>query len=173
MSTLTAVVKESVDIRLSTLSLRAERETFIPTVPQYTVRTLTQEDEPLFVGCEGSTQHALGQPDRYVIGIVAQERIASSVVVATVIDNTHWSKAIAGIGELHTQTAHRRKGMGRDLISFVTQQFLQNHDAVLYYTTPDNTASQRLIAPLGYTMLSKSVDYQFTLSVDEVDQVSP
>lgn len=149
----------------------AERETFLPTALKYTVRELTLDDEPLFAGCEGSTQNALDQPDRNVFGIVAQGRIASSVVVATVIDNAHWSKAVAGIGELHTQTIHRRKGMGRCLISFVTQQLLQDHDAVLYYTTPDNTASQRLIAPLGYTRLSESVDYQFRLPVDAATHI--
>ena len=149
----------------------AERGSFLPTVPQYAVRKLTIDDEPLFAGCEGYTQNELGQPDRYVFGIVAQGRIASSVVVATVIDNSHWTKTIAGIGELHTQTVHRRKGFGRTLISFVTQQLLQDHDAVLYYTTPDNTASQRLIAPLGYTRLSESVDYQFRLPVDAATHI--
>jgi len=151
--------------RHTVINFAVEKDTFRPISSEYSIQELTSNDEHFFDGCEGSAKGALGKDDRHVFAIEAQGKVASSVIVGTLIDNPLWSKAVAGIGALYTEEAHRKKELGRALISSVTQQFLQHHDAVLYYTTPDNLASQRLIAALGYSRLSESVDYQLKLSV--------
>jgi GNAT superfamily N-acetyltransferase len=126
---------------------------------------LTEADDRLFEGCEQKPdwEHA-GEHSR-AFAILADGRVAS------------WAWSAAGGGpatpvgtvspgmvchNLYTQTRHRRRGLGRRLVSHITQLILQKGKVPIYWTEPDNIASQRLCKGLGYWQYGQLVFYTWS-----------
>lgn len=95
-----------------------------------------------------------GQSDSIVWGIERSGRIVCSAVGASVARTPD-----EGIGDLYTEEAWRCRGLAAQLLSAMTGALLTENDHVLYWTTPGNAASQRVVTKLGYVQIHRATEF--------------
>jgi len=66
---------------------------------------------------------------------------------------------ITSIAALYTEQRYRRMGLGKRLVSHVVELILAEGHTPVYWTTPDNVASQGLAEGLGFRRYGTTVDY--------------
>ena len=138
-------------------SVSAER--FRPVTGESVIE-LTADDVGLFEGCEKkrSWEHSKSQ----VFAIMRDDRVATSVRVGAVIPKTAKAKRrVIAIIDLYTETKYRRMGLGRQLVSHVTGKILNDGNVPIYWTEPENFASQSLAKSLGYWQIGQMITYRW------------
>jgi GNAT superfamily N-acetyltransferase len=110
---------------------------------------LTAADAHLFEGCERQPNWEYYDWGRRHFGIVRDGRVATSTCVALIPPGEPRTRVMA-ISGLYTETRYRRMGLGKRLVSYATELILREGYIPIYWTEPDNTASQSLVKGLGY-----------------------
>jgi len=129
---------------------------------------LTEADAHLFDGCERRPDWEHAGERSTVFAILVDGRAASWAWSAagggqaTPVGAV--SSGLVTINSLYTETRHRRRGLGRRLVSHITQLILQKGNMPIYWTEPDNVASQRLCTGLGYWQYAQKMCYTWTKS---------
>lgn len=139
----------------------ADKSTIIP-VPYGEIIPMGKGHIPLFDGCEGWAKFSLirgNYSPNEIYALLRDGKVASSAIIGPIFEDPNGEKNVAGIAAFYTEEKYRRKGLGKQLISFLTELLLKKNDTVLYYTTPDNYASQNLARSLGYIEVFKSTDF--------------
>ncbi|HIE26401.1 TPA: GNAT family N-acetyltransferase [Candidatus Poribacteria bacterium] len=120
---------------------------------------LTAADAGLFEGCERQRRwEDMGEEHR-VFGIVRDGKVATSTGVAPITPAIATKRRVIAISGLYTETRYRRMGLGKRLVSYVTELILQDGHAPLYWTEPDKVASQSLAQGLGYWQIAQNMTY--------------
>lgn len=116
---------------------------------------LTAADAHLFEGCE--KQHLLDHdPERSrPFAIIRNSRVATSVGTFVAKPKTETKNQTTGISDLYTETQYRRMGLGKQLVSHVTEIILHDGHDPIYWTEPENTASRALAMKLGYQQVGQ------------------
>ena len=126
-------------------------ERFCPVAGEEVIE-LTAADAGLFEGCERQPRwEDMGEGFR-VFGIVRDGGMATSTGIAM-------KRRVITISGLHTETRYRRMGLGKRVVSYVTELILRDGDVPLYWTEPDNVASQALARGLGYWQIAQQMTY--------------
>ena len=120
---------------------------------------LTAADAGLFEGCERQRRWEHMGEEHRVFGIVRDGRAATSTGVAPITPDTGTTRRGIAISGLHTETRYRRMGLGKRLVSYVTDMILREGHAPIYWTEPENTASQALAKGLGYWQVGQEIRY--------------
>ena len=122
---------------------------------------LTAADADLFEGCERQPRwEDMGEEFRE-FGIVRDGRVATSTGVAPIAPAIAMKRRVIALSGLHTETPYRRLGLGKRLVSYVTELILRDGDMPLYWTEPDNVASQALAQGLGYWQIAQQMTYSW------------
>ena len=129
------------------------------------VRELTAADAHLFEGCERQRDWNNMAEGSHVFAIVRDGRAVTSVGVGSFTSPARAPRVIA-ISGLHTETAYRRRGLGKRLVSHVTEMILRDGDLPMYWTETDNIASQRLAKGLGYRQYARQIQYRWRKPAD-------
>ena len=113
-------------------------------------RVLSREDAQCFADAAAPAAATLTaeHAERTVWGIERHGRIVCSGVCSAVAQAP--AVTIGAIADVYTNKAWRCCGMASRLVCAMTSALLAENDHVLYWTTPDNVASQRPAARLGY-----------------------
>jgi len=117
---------------------------------------VTAADAALFEGCERQPHWEHVREDHPIYAILQEGRAASSVGTFPLTPRAHKPRVI-GISGLYTETSHRRRGFGGRLISHVTRTILSEGDLPMYWSEPENAASQGLAKSLGYWQFGEYV----------------
>lgn len=123
---------------------------------------VTKNDTHFFEGCNGWAGSALDQigiAGRRAFAIIRDGRVATSAIMGPILTSPDRETSVAGVAAVYTEEPYRRMGLGKRLVSYMTEAALQDHKYVHYWTTPDNTASQALAESLGYWQSGTVVDY--------------
>jgi GNAT superfamily N-acetyltransferase len=120
---------------------------------------LTAADAGLFEGCERQRRWEYMGEEHRVFGIVRDGRVATSTGVAPITPARAMKRRMIAISGLYTETRYRRMGLGKRLVSYVTELILRDGHAPLYWTEPDNAASQALAQGLGYWQIAQGMRY--------------
>jgi len=138
-------------------SVSAER--FQPVTGESVIE-LTANDVGLFEGCE--KERSWEYSDSPVFAIMRDDRVAASVGVGAVIPKAAKTKRrVIAISGLYTETRYRRMGLGRQLVSHVTAKILNDGNVPIYWTEPENIASQSLAKSLGYWQIGQMITYRW------------
>lgn len=62
-------------------------------------------------------------------------------------------------GDVYTEIPYRRRGLGRRVVSHITERDLREGRVPIYWTEPDNMASQRLCMGLGYRQYGQNIKH--------------
>lgn len=121
---------------------------------------LTANDVGLFEGCEKKRSWEYSKSP--VFAMMRDDRVATSVRVGAVIPKTARTKRrVIAITGLYTETKYRRMGLGRQLVSHVTGKILNDGNVPVYWTEPENIASQSLAKSLGYWQIGQIITYRW------------
>jgi len=132
-------------------------ERFCPVVSEEVVE-LTEADAGLFEGCERQPNwEYMGESRRF--GIVRDGKAVTSLGSTPLTPAAESKRRVRTIGALYTETPYRRQGLAKRLVSHVTEFILRDGDAPLYWTEPDNAASQALAQGLGYWQIAQGMRY--------------
>jgi len=138
-------------------SVSAER--FRPVTGESVIE-LTANDVGLFEGCEKKRSWEYSKSP--VFAMMRDDRVATSVRVGAVIPKTAGTKRrVIAITGLYTETKYRRMGLGRQLVSHVTGKILNDGNVPIYWTGPENIASQSLAKSLGYWQIGQMITYRW------------
>jgi GNAT superfamily N-acetyltransferase len=126
------------------------RERFKPVEGEAVVE-LTAADAGLFEGCERKFHLENFEGEHRNFAILRNSKLGSSVGTGPIPPKRPdlGQRAVA-ISGLHTETPYRRLGLGRRLVSYVTELILREGNVPFYWTEHDNIASQNLAKSLGY-----------------------
>jgi len=137
-------------------------ETFTP-VRGEPVIELTAADMALFDGCERSRENlALNfkfNAKSHLFAILADGKAVAAAWLGIFARGNHCN--VQSICAIETETPYRRRGFGKRLASYLTELILRDGDVPLYWTGPDNLASQRLAASLGYRRFGTLIRYSW------------
>jgi GNAT superfamily N-acetyltransferase len=133
-------------------------ERFCPVAGEEVVE-LTAADASLFEGCERQHRWEYMGEEHRVFGIVRDGRVVTSTGVAPITPARAMKRRVIAISGLYTETRYRRMGLGKRLISYVTELILRDGHAPLYWAEPDNAASQALAQGLGYWRIAQGMRY--------------
>lgn len=134
-------------------------KTFQP-VKGENVIELTANDIGLFEGCEEPLSWEYNRSP--VFAIIRNGRVATSVVVFDVIPRIAGAKhRVIAVSGLYTETKYRRMGLGKQLVSHVTEKILNDGNLPIYWTDPKNIASQSLAKSLGYWQFGQKIIYRW------------
>ncbi len=124
---------------------------------------LTAADGALFEGCERA---ALGDPLALVregsgrkFAILRRGRVAASAGVGSMTPHTGTKREVIAISGVFTEPQYRRLGLGKRLVSHVTELILSDGNVPIYWTEPDNLPSQALARGLGYWQFGEMTTY--------------
>ena len=120
---------------------------------------LTEADAGLFEGFGQQPRWEHAHVERRLFAIVLDGKVAASVSCTPITPKEATKPLVVSVGGLYTQTPHRRQGLGRRLVSHVTELILSDGNLPIYWTEPGNTASQRLCKSLGYWQYAQKVNY--------------
>ena len=125
---------------------------------------LTAADAGLYEGCEYQPNWEYMWEESRVFGIVRNGRVVTSLS-STPLTPAVGSKRrrVRYIGGLYTETPYRRQGLGKRLLSYVTELILRDGHVPLYCghgrTETDTAASQALAQGLGYWQIMQRMTY--------------
>jgi hypothetical protein len=119
---------------------------------------LTAVDAHLFEGCEKQRSR---EDMHRIFAILRNDRVATSVSLGFVTPKTAIKNRVEAIMDLYTETKYRRMGLGSQLVSHVTEMILHNSHVPVYWTEPENIASQGLAKGLGYWQVGKAIFYHW------------
>jgi len=119
---------------------------------------LTAADAHLFEGCEKQRSWEDGD---HIFAIIRNDRVATSVSLGFVTPKTAIKNRVEAIMDLYTETKYRRMDLGSQLVSHVTEVILHNNHVPVYWTEPENIASQALAKGLGYFQVGKAIFYRW------------
>ena len=139
------------------LDFTVSPERFCPVAGEEVVE-LTEADAGLFEGCERQRNWDYGE-EHQVFGIVRDGRVATSTGVAPITPAIAMKRRVIAISGLYTETRYRRMGLGKRLVSYVTELILRDGHVPFYWTEPDNAASQALAQGLGYWQIAQQMTY--------------
>jgi len=123
---------------------------------------LTANDVGLFEGCERQRSWEYLEYDKdQVFAIIRNNRVATSVAIGAIIPKSATKRRVIEIGGLYTETKYRHMGLGKRLISHVTEIILQDGNIPIYWAGPKNIASQSLAKSLGYYQIGQMVTYRW------------
>ncbi len=74
---------------------------------------MTEAEAGLFEGCERQPDWAHAHEESRLFAIVLDESVAASVCCTPITPNGATAPRVVSIGALHTETPHRRQGLGR------------------------------------------------------------
>jgi len=124
---------------------------------------LTAADGHLFEGCEraaeGDPLAAVRQGSGRKFAILRDGRAVASAGVGSILHKTPRRCGVMAIAGVFTESRYRRMGLGRGLVSHVTELILADGDLPMYWTSPDNCASQTLAKALGYWQYGTMTTY--------------
>jgi GNAT superfamily N-acetyltransferase len=123
---------------------------------------VTAADLHLYEGCDRQPsredwEHRDEESRR--MAILRNGRVATSAGLAPRTPKGATRRRVMCISGLYTQTRHRRMGLGRRLVSYLTELILRDGNVPEYWTEPDNVASRNLATSLGYRQYAQKVDY--------------
>ena len=112
-------------------------------------RVLTRADLFLFP----ASMAAAAKPDddesgRIVWGVERSGQIVCSAAGGQIAKEA--DICVGAVAGLYTEKGRRCCGLATQLVSAMTETLLADNDYVLYWTAPDNVASQRVATKLGY-----------------------
>jgi len=126
-------------------------ETFTPVNGELVIE-LSAADMALFDGCERNRKNlALNfefNAKSHLFAVIVDGKAVTAAWLGVFARGNH--RNVQSISSLETETPYRRRGYGRRLVSHLTELILRDGDVPLFWTEPDNLASQRLAANLGY-----------------------
>ncbi|MHB0937222.1 MAG: GNAT family N-acetyltransferase [Armatimonadota bacterium] len=100
---------------------------------------------------------SLGEKRYYAI--LRQGKVATCTSCSPISPADREHRVIA-IGALETEIPYRRQGLARRLVSYLTRKILDGGHAPIYWTGPENKASQNLAMSLGYRQYALEMCYQ-------------
>lgn len=90
------------------------------------------------------------------------DRVATSIRVGTGMPKSaKTERRVIAMPDLYTETKYRRMGLGRQLVSHVTGKILNDGNVPMYWTEPENIASQSLAKSLGYWQVGQIITYRW------------
>jgi len=113
----------------------------------------------LFERCEQQPVWANFDHGGRLFCIVVGGRAVSSAWSSALTPKGPTERRVRTIGALYTETPYRCKGFGRRLVSHMTERILNGGDVPIYWTEPENIASQRLCKSLGFRQYAQEVRY--------------
>jgi GNAT superfamily N-acetyltransferase len=124
---------------------------------------LTAADGHLFEGCERAdkgdplavVRHGSGRK----FAILREGRAVTSAGIAPIVHKTPRRCGVMAIAGVSTESRYRRMGFGKRLVSHVTELILADGHLPMYWTSPDNLASQALAKALGYWQYGTMTTY--------------
>jgi GNAT superfamily N-acetyltransferase len=116
---------------------------------------LTAADQSLFEGCEQQYQWECHSDDDCIFGIVRDGRVVTSVNVGTITPYCLPGPRAIAFSVLHTEAQYRRQGLARRLIGYATETVLREGNLPMYWTGPENIASQGVAVSLGYSQYTR------------------
>jgi len=140
------------------LYFTVSRERFRPVTGEDVIE-VTAADAGLFEGCERQPSWEDMADESRRFAIVRNSRVATRTGVCPITPRNATKRRVVVISGLYTETPCRRMGLGRRLISRVTEMILREGNLPMYWTEPDNIASQRLFKGLRYWQYAQRVDY--------------
>jgi GNAT superfamily N-acetyltransferase len=97
--------------------------------------------------------------DRKLYAVVRDNKAVSRVCTVPLGPAMPSGKQVISISDLFTEEQYRRQGLAKSLVSYVTDLILKDNNVPLYWTDPDNIASQKLVLGLGYRQLAQLAVY--------------
>ncbi len=119
---------------------------------------LTDADAHLFEGCEKQRSWEDKCP---IFAILRNDRVATSAGLGFFTPKGATEKRLKSIVDLHTETQYRHKGLGSQLVSYLTDMIFQDGHVPIYWTEPENIASQGLAKKLGYLQVGQVIFYRW------------
>jgi len=123
------------------------------------VRELTRADDGLFGGCEQRPDWEHLAEHTRVFAILRDGRVASWAQLGFMAPPAVVVPRVGAPIGLYTETPYRRQGFARRVVSHITERTLSEGHRPIYWTEPENIASQRLCKSLGYRLYAQKVFY--------------
>jgi ribosomal protein S18 acetylase RimI-like enzyme len=120
---------------------------------------LTPADAHLFDGLEQQPHWENADHGGRIFAIIKDGIPTASLWTGTLINERITTRRTATICAVYVESAYRERGLGKRLVSHVTGLILADSDTPLYWTSPDNIASQSLCRSLGYHQYATNVRY--------------
>ena len=147
--------------RMHLLCFAVSFEDFRP-APDSQVRPLTAADLHLFAGCARQPSEAFWGPDREIWGLVRDGRVVTSAILRPLVPELAGvTQGVTAICALETETAYRRQGLARGLVSHLTERVLAAGSVPIYSASVDNVPSQGLARGLGYQPYAEEIAYEW------------
>ena len=134
---------------------------------------LTAADIGLFEGCERHRSWEDKPEEAQIFAIVRDERAATSTAVVPITPAIGTKRRVMIISGLYTETQYRRMGLGRQLVSHVTEMILRDGHVPMYWTEPENTASLALAEGLGYRQIGQEISCRWRVHVKVMGKIMP
>ena len=132
-------------------------ERFTPVAGE-AVRELTCADSCLFDGSEiREPQWEFYGGGHWVFGILRNGRVACKTGTGEIGPVLPSGRRLVAISGLYTDSHYRRQGLAKRLVSHVTETILRDGHIPVYWTEPENIASQNLCRKLGYWQYGQRV----------------
>lgn len=122
---------------------------------------LSSADAGLFEGCENQPNWENESNGHRMLAIVRDGRAVTSLWSGLLPPKMPSGRWVATIGPLHTETPHRRKGLATQVVSRVTELILHEGNVPIYWTEPENVASQELCKGLGYWQYAQAARFKW------------
>lgn len=131
---------------------------FMP-VPPGEVSELTEADAALFEGSGQPPNWENVNPESRLFAVVRDGRAACSLKLTQIGPVAPSGRRAMAVGALYTEEPFRRQGLCKQLVSYATEMVLRAGDAPMYWTAPENVASQALCQGLGYKQYWQRTKY--------------
>lgn len=129
------------------------------------VMELTAADAELFEGCEcgaeGDPLSSVRDGTGRKFAILRSGRVSTSATMCPLLEGGGTGGGVMAICGVFTESQYRNAGLGKRLVSHVTELILRDGHAPLYWTEPDNLASQALAKSLGYWQFGTMAVYRW------------
>jgi len=90
-----------------------------------------------------------------LFAIVRNERAATSTGIGPVTPAIETKRRVMVISGLYTETQYRRMGLGKQLVSHVTEMILRDGHVPMYWTEPEKPHRRRWLKDLATGRLGK------------------
>lgn len=142
--------------RAGDLYFTVSPERFRPVTGEKVIE-LAADDASLFEGCERQPSWEDESEEDRIFAVVRNERAVTSTGVAPITPAIGTKRRMTVISGLYTETQYRRMGLGRQLVSHVTKMIHRDGHVPMYWTEPENAASQALARGLGYWQIGQEI----------------